>query len=99
MLARRGAAQLTRTAAADNADQQWLAALDAALLADRPGAGGCPATPGARSTIRADLDCGEAGVLHAAVALEEDGGWRVTRWQLERPWQPEERLDVGRPRE
>ncbi len=37
-------------------------------------------------------------MLHAAVALE-DGGWRVTRWQLERPWQPEERLDVGRPRE
>ena len=29
VLARRGAAQLTRTAAADNAGQQWLAALDA----------------------------------------------------------------------
>ncbi len=42
----RGAA--TRTAAADNAGQQWLAALDAALLADPAGSRGCPATPGAR---------------------------------------------------
>ncbi len=94
VLARRGAAQLTRTAAADNAGQQWLAALDAALLADPAREQGLPGDARREgSTIRADLDCGEAGVLHAAVALE-DGGWRVTRWQLERPWQPEERLDV-----
>lgn len=94
VLARRGAAQLTRTAAADNVGQQWLAALDAALQAEPAREQGLPGDARREgNTIRADLDCGEAGVLHAAVELE-NGGWRVTRWQLERPWQPEERLEV-----
>lgn len=93
-LAERGAERLARVTAADNMGQQWLAELDAALARDPTGAAGLP--EGAwleNGAVTARLDCPDAGVLQVEVQLCGEG-WRVSGWQLQRAWQPQELLDV-----
>lgn len=88
-LARKAAGRFTEAAEADAQGQQWLAGLDEALRSGGTLPQGAVRQGG---RITAELAC-SGGTLHIAVQVEE-GGWRVTRWQLERPWQPDEELDV-----
>ena len=91
-LADRAALGLTQTVEADNRGQEFLAQLDKTL-----DVGGSPADLGAVAAEHGgwniQLDCGEAGSLSIGFVLEEDG-WRVTLWQLQRPWQPDQQLDL-----
>lgn len=91
-LADRAALGLTQTVEADNRGQEFLAQLDKTL-----DVGGSPADLGAVADEKGgwniQLDCGEAGSLSIGFVLEEDG-WRVTLWQLQRPWQPDQQLDL-----
>ena len=92
-LADRAALGLTQTVEADNRGQEFLAQLDKTL-----DVGGSPADLGAVADEKGgwniQLDCGEAGSLSIGFVLEEDGDWRVTLWQLQRPWQPDQQLDL-----
>ena len=92
-LADRAALGLTQTVEADNRGQEFLAQLDKTL-----DVGGSPADLGAVADENGgwniQLDCGEAGSLSIGFVLEEDGGWQVTLWQLQRPWQPDQQLDL-----
>lgn len=91
-LADRAALGLTQTVEADNRGQEFLAQLDETLAA-----GGSPADLGAvadeNGGWNVQLDCGEAGTLSIGFVLE-DSGWRVTLWQLQRPWQPDQQLNL-----
>lgn len=91
-LADRAALGLTQTVEADNRGQEFLAQLDETLAA-----GGSPADLGAvadeNGGWNVQLDCGEAGSLSIGFVLE-DGGWRLTLWQLQRPWQPDQQLNL-----
>lgn len=92
-LADRAALGLTQTVEADNRGQEFLAQLDKTL-----DVGGSPADLGAVADEKGgwniQLDCGEAGSLSIGFVLEEDGSWQVTLWQLQRPWQPDQQLDL-----
>lgn len=90
-LAQKGARQLDQSLAADALGQQWLAQLDEALQTS--GALPAPAVRQPNGGIAAQLDCGESGLLQIEVAVNGQS-WRVTRWQLERSWQPDTGLDL-----
>ncbi len=91
-LADRAALGLTQTVEADSRGQEFLARLDQTLAA-----GGSPADLGAQADEKGQwtiqLNCGEAGTLSVGFVLEGEG-WRVTLWQLQRPWQPDQQLDL-----
>ena len=88
--ARRSLEHLATEAAAEQAGQAWLAAVDAA---GRAGAPLPEATTLTADGAAAELPLENGATLRLAAAPGE-GGWRFTRWQLDAPWQPDTSLDV-----
>ncbi len=88
--ARRSLEHLATEAAAEQAGQAWLAAVDAA---GRAGAPLPEATTRTADGAAAELPLENGATLRLAAAPGE-GGWRFTRWQLDAPWQPDTSLDI-----
>ena len=90
-LARRSIEHLQAEAAAEQAGQAWLAAVDAAGRAG----GALPAgtEPDEGGGVQAALALADGSTLYVAAAPGAQG-WGFTRWQLSTPWEPDVSLDV-----
>ena len=76
-------------AAAERAGQEWLAALDAA----DPGTLPADTVSTGDGGVQAELTLESGDTLRRA-AEPAGEGWRITRWQLTAPWEPDTSLDV-----
>ena len=88
-LAQKSLDRLAQEAAAEQAGQEWLAALDAAAPGTLPADTASTGDGGVQAELT--LESGDTLRLAAEPAGE---GWRITRWQLTAPWEPDTSLDV-----
>lgn len=88
-LAKKSLDRLAQEAAAEQAGQEWLAALDAAAPGTLPADTVSTGDGGVQAELT--LESGDTLRLAAEPAGE---GWRITRWQLTAPWEPDTSLDV-----
>ena len=88
-LAQKSLDRLAQEAAAEQAGQEWLAALDAAAPGTLPADTVSTGDGGVQAELT--LESGDTLRLAAEPAGE---GLRITRWQLTAPWEPDTSLDV-----
>lgn len=88
-LAKKSLDRLAQEAAAERTGQEWLAALDAADPGTLPADTVSTGDGGVQAELT--LESGDTLRLAAEPAGE---GWRITRWQLTAPWEPDTSLDV-----
>ena len=88
-LAQKSLDRLAQEAAAERAGQEWLAALDAADPGTLP-----TNTEVSISVVAESVQKLENGDTLRLAAEPAGEGWRITRWQLTAPWEPDTSLDV-----
>ena len=88
-LAKKSLDRLAQEAAAERAGKECLADLDAADPGTLPAATVSTGDGGVQAELT--LESGDTLRLAAEPAGE---GWRITRWQLTAPWEPDTSLDV-----